>query len=253
MNRPWRRPRGLGLIELMVGITVGLIVAAGASLVAVNQITEHRRLMLETQVQQDLRTAADLLQQDMRRAGFRGEAELGVWAPATGVDSAKEQPAQTASTNLYSPLTITTDSTTGTVVTYSYARWDTVSRSYSSNGVPANNEQFGFKWDQSAQVLYLQLGGLANGQSNWQPITDPDSLLIQNFTVNVSLNSVDLGGFCDKPCGPSAPGAPACPTQDVREVTFTIVGQAVHDRSVVRTLTGTERVRAPVINGACPT
>lgn len=251
MNSPRQRQLGLGLVELMVGITVGLIVAAGASLVAVNQINEHRRLMLETQVQQDLRTAADLLQQDMRRAGFRGKAELGVWAPATRVGSAMEQPAQTASTNLYAPLTITTDPTTGTVVTYSYAR--TVSNSYSPTGVPANNEQFGFKWDQSAQVLYLQLGGLANGQSNWQPITDPDNLLIQNFTVNVSLNSVSLGDFCDKPCNPLTQGAPdSCPSQDVREVTFTIVGQAKQDPNVVRTLTGTERVRAPAINGACP-
>ena len=63
------RQRGLGLVELMVGITVGLIVAAGASMMAVNQINEHRRLMLETQIQQDLRSVADLLQQDLRRAG----------------------------------------------------------------------------------------------------------------------------------------------------------------------------------------
>jgi prepilin-type N-terminal cleavage/methylation domain-containing protein len=75
------RQHGLGLIELMVGITVGLIVAAGASIVAVNQINEHRRLMLEMQIQQDLRTTADLIQQDLRRQGFRGTAELGVWAP----------------------------------------------------------------------------------------------------------------------------------------------------------------------------
>ncbi|MCA1416895.1 prepilin-type N-terminal cleavage/methylation domain-containing protein, partial [Bradyrhizobium sp. NBAIM20] len=123
-------PRGLGLIELMVGITVGLIVAAGASLVAVNQINEHRRLMLEIQVQQDLRTAADLVQQELRRAGFRGRADLGVWSPPQGVGTLKQLEARPASVNEFMPvdtsdtrnlirrpLLVSKSDTTGTVMT----------------------------------------------------------------------------------------------------------------------------------------
>ena len=47
---PRARQRGLSLVELMVGITVGMIIVAGVSLMMVNQIDEHRRLSLETQI-----------------------------------------------------------------------------------------------------------------------------------------------------------------------------------------------------------
>lgn len=256
MTASRRGERGLGLIELMVGITVGLIVAAGASLVAVNQINEHRRLMLEIQVQQDLRTAADLIQQELRRAGFRGRADLGAWVPPQGVGTLQQVDARPASVNQFTPI----DTSDGNnirkplqvsqsddlkVMTFLYAQG-----SYSPTGTPANSEYRGFKWDRSTKVLSLALGLGPTLQPNWQPITDPDSVTIEDFRLNVATQSVSLGDFCDRPCGTS--GTPNCPTQDVYQVSFTLTGKAKHDANVIRTLTGTERVRAPAINGACP-
>lgn len=227
---------GLSLVELMVGITVGLIVAAGASMVAVNQINEHRRLMLEVQVQQDLRTAADLLQQDMRRAGFRGLPQYAIWQPASGVATSSEVPAQAASANPYSSL-VRTDDAAVRALTYSYAR-----TGGNTNDVPSNNEYFGIRWDKAGQVLKLQLG-----RNNWQPITDPESVKIIDFDIDVSSQSTAIADFCDKPCL----GA-GCPAQNVRKVTFTIRAQASHDANVIRTLEGVERIRADAITGACP-
>ena len=74
-----RHSRGLSLVEMMVGIAVGLFIVAGASLVTVNQISDNRRLTLETQVQQDLRAAADLVARDLRRAGYWGKAQTSMW------------------------------------------------------------------------------------------------------------------------------------------------------------------------------
>lgn len=240
------RQRGLGLIELMVGITVGLIVAAGASIVAVNQINEHRRLMLETQIQQDLRTAADLLQQDLRRVGFRGNAELGVWAPPAAAGSLTPQAAAMPSANQFTD-TVKTDNDQLSSLTYLYAGGP-----YSATGTPADSDHFGYKWDKNRKVLYLQLG-LVGGAPNWQPITDPDSVKIVDFTIDVDESqSVDVGDFCDKPCDPLAASAPACPKHIVREVSFKIVGEATHDAKVRRRLTGVERLRADKIVGACP-
>lgn len=238
-----QRQLGLGLVELMVGVTVGLIVAAGASMVAVNQINEHRRLMLETQLQQDLRAAADLLQQDLRRAGFRSEAELGVWAPAKAVGSLNEAGPQLSSVNPYSSFDVLAD-TTGTTISYLYAR--------NPGDVPVGNEHFGFRWVRSSGVLYTQLGVGADGQPNWQPITDPDSVKILDFTIVKSERTISLGDFCDQSCGHA--GEPSCPTQTVREIKFKIVGQTPTQRhlDVTRTLTGTERIRADAITGACP-
>jgi type II secretory pathway pseudopilin PulG len=234
--------QGLGLVELMVGITIGLIVAAGASMVAVNQITEHRRLMLETQVQQDLRAAADLLQQDMRRAGFRGLAQLGVWAPASGVGTPLEQAAQAATANVYSTIT-KSDTDNIRSLEYSYAR--RVDSEYSDGTALLSNEYFGIKWDRAKQTLYLLLGK-KDGQPNWQPITDPDTVKIVDFDIQVVEQSLPLSDFCDSPCTTAG-----CPLQKVRRVEFKIRGSAKHDANVVRTLTGTERIRADAMSGAC--
>ena len=65
-----QRQTGLSLVELMVGVAVGLFVVAGATLVVSNQLGDNRRLMLETQIQQDLRAAADLIARDLRRSGY---------------------------------------------------------------------------------------------------------------------------------------------------------------------------------------
>ena len=51
--------RGLSIVEMMVGIAVGLIVVAAATLMVAGQLADNRRLLLETQVQQDLRASAD--------------------------------------------------------------------------------------------------------------------------------------------------------------------------------------------------
>lgn len=234
-----RAQRGLGLVELMVGITIGLIVAAGASFVAVNQINEHRRLMLETQIQQDLRGAADLIQQDLRRAGFRGRAQLGVWKPASGVGTPLEEPAEAATPSPYSAVEKVDDETTRSLE-YRYARLQ------STGAAVANNEYFGIKWDRARKTLYLQLGRRADDQPNWQPITDPDTLEVIDFNIDVTEQSIDLEGFCERPCT----GA-GCPRQLVRRVDYSIRGQAKHDAAVVRTLSGTERIRSDAMTGAC--
>lgn len=245
LNSVHRRQRGLSLVELMVGITIGMIVTAGASLVAVNQINEHRRLMQETQIQQDLRSAADLIQQDLRRAGYNGSNASGVWAPPTAVGLPNEHAAQMVTANGYSAMT-KSDDDKAMSLRYAYALGS------GGGAEPASNEFFGVKWDKSSKTLYLQLG-LNAGQPNWQPITDPESVQIVDFNIDVASQNVDMGDYCDKPCN-SGPGAaaPVCPVQRVRVVNFTIVGEYSRDHKVRRTLTGTERVRADELTGTCP-
>jgi type IV pilus assembly protein PilW len=236
--------RGLGLVELMVGITIGLIVAAGASMVAVNQINEHRRLMLEMQVQQDLRAAADLLQQDLRRAGFRGLAQYGVWTPATGEGTPLQRPAQAASANRYAAVTdINTDQVRA--IEYLYARKED-GGNYQASGTPQDNEYFGIKWDKNTKALYLKLGR-SEGRDNWQPITDPETVEILDFSVAIQTQDISLAEFCDSGCA----GA-GCPVQQIRHVDFQLRGRAKHDSQVVRSLSSTERIRADAVIGACP-
>lgn len=230
--------RGIGLVELMVGITVGLIVTAGAALVATRQINEHRRLMLEVQIQQDLRVAADLIQQDLRRAGFRGLPANGVWEPEHNTSTTVAAKAATA--NPYAALTT---STSGDVLNYRYAK-DTSAGTPNSTNVVADNEKFGITV--TNKTLYLQQG-VVNGQPNWQPITDPDAVEIVSFTAGIATQQVPLDDLCACPAGGCV-----MPTLTMRRVDITITGVAKSDPSVRRTLQVSEKVRADDISGACP-
>jgi len=240
MNLPMRRAghrtleRGIGLIELMVGITVGLIVAAGAALIATRQITEHRRLMLEVQMQQDLRVAADLLQQDLRRAGYRGLPANGVWEPERGAI-----PPKLAASSPYTGLTQTPG---GSDLFYRYAKFKPGTTAMNTSNTLASNEQFGIRLKD--KTLSLQLG-LVNGQPNWQPITDPESVLIERFVPVVTTQQISLEDVCNCPAGGP------CPTLAVRRVDFTIQAVAKSDSNVRRTLQVSEKIRADDINGVC--
>lgn len=239
--------RGVGLVELMVGITVGLIVTAGAAIVATRQINEHRRLMLEVQMQQDLRIAADLLQQDMRRAGYRGLPANGVWEPER---NAGATPAKEAASSPYASLSNTADT-----LLYQYAKQIPVdpnnpggAKTLNTTNVVASNEQFGVQWNKTDGTLELKLGLRSNGSANWQPITDPNVITIENFAVSIVTQQISLADLCD----PACVSAGNCPTQAIRNVTFTIRATAKSDPSVARTLTVNEKIRADDVSGACP-
>ncbi|WP_157281970.1 PilW family protein [Pelomonas sp. Root1237] len=238
-TKSYRAQRGLGLVELMVGITVGLIVTAGAAVVATRQINEHRRLMLEVQMQQDLRIAADLLQQDMRRAGYRGLPSKGVWEPER---NAGATPAKEAASSPYTALTQTTAG--GSDLFYRYAK--KANGILNVSNIVSGNEQFGVKLED--ETLSIALGLLANGAHNWQPITDPNVVRITNFAANIVTQQIPLDDLCD----PSCTSAGTCPTQSLRTVNFTIRAVARADPSVVRTLTVSEKIRADDISGECP-
>lgn len=215
-----RAQRGLGLIEMMVGLTVGLIVVAGASLMMVSQLADHRRLVLETQVQQDLRAAGDLILRDMRRAGYRLLPDQGIWAAAAAAPRA----------NPYAELTVFPD---GRKVTYSYAKG-------TEDNVVSVNEQFGYRL--SGGVLQYLYGG------TWQPLTDPSTVTVSDLTIAIDTQEVALDEFCTTPC---APGAACPPSLQVRDVRVGLTGTAVHDSKVVRNVTLTTRLRNDAITGAC--
>ena len=74
-----QRPRGLSLVELLVCIAVGMFVVASAAMLVSTQLNDNRKLLLETQVQQDLRAAADIITRELRRAGHWNNAASFVW------------------------------------------------------------------------------------------------------------------------------------------------------------------------------
>ena len=100
--------------------------------------------------------------------------------------------------------------------------------------------RYGVRWNKGNNTLEIQLGS-----GNWQPITDPDSIVIQNFNANVVTQEISL----DDLCGPA--GVATCLKQCQRRVDFTITAAAKSDPNVRRTLTVSEKIRADEITATC--
>jgi prepilin peptidase dependent protein B len=215
------RQRGLSLVELMIGITVGLFVVAGASFMLSNQLHDGRRLMLETRVQQDLRAAADIVVRELRRAGYSGSAAHAAWfRGTTGIQ----------------PSSYTTITAGDSQVSFRYGVDN-------DNNFVATDEQFGFRL--AGGAIQFQLGG-----GNWQALTDTDTLVVNRFTITENVQTIDLNRFCARPC--IATGVTTCgPQQIVRDYDIRIEGYAPSDRTVQRSLRAAVRPRNDPVSGVC--
>lgn len=222
-----RHSRGLSLVEMMVGIAVGLFIVAGASLVAVNQISDNRRLTLETQVQQDLRAAADLVARDLRRAGYWGKAQTSMWY--VGGPNVVGNPYTAAAPDANGAIS--------NEVTFSYSR-DLVE----DDAVDDAKERFGFKLEDD--TIKIRVGDA------WQALTDPTVLKVTRFDVNLAKTTVRQS--CFKACAGGPADTSCWPQQDVRRFTVQIEGQAAFDPSVTRSVTDSVRLRNDANRGACP-
>lgn len=227
--------RGLSIVELLVGIAIGLFVVAGATLVATGQLSDNRKLMQETQLQQDLRAAADLVARELRRSGFWGNAATvvnptGMAAPAA---SPYRFPASSAGAG------------GRTEVLYSFSSVDA--------GHPENNaedaaEQYGFAHDSSAGSIQMYVGA-----SGWQDLTDVAVMKVTKFEVQIP--AIPLLGVevpCPKYC--DATGDTACwPRLTVREATISIAAESRYDPDVKRTIETKVQLRnGTTMTGACP-
>jgi prepilin peptidase dependent protein B len=222
-----RAQRGVSLIEMMVGITIGMIIVAGAVTLSVTQLNEHRRLMLETQIQQDLRAAADLILRDARRAGYWSKPQNGAWTPANPTPMA----------NAYSATT-PASAASGASFEYGYS---VVTLASPEDNISAANERFGFRL--SGGELQFKLG-----EGNWQPLTDRGVMTVTEFRTDFLTQPVSLEEFCPKPCD----GTTLCPQQSIRYLSVRIVAEAKHDKKVVRSVDLRTRLRNDELSGACP-
>jgi prepilin peptidase dependent protein B len=222
-----RAARGLSIVELLIGIAIGLFILAGATVVVSGQLTDNRRLLLETQLQQDLRAAADMIVRDVRRGGYWGNAGGTVWAAAG------------AASNPYRALWTSTAGGRSELM-YSYS---SATPAIPENGVEDDAERYGFALDAGTGTIQMRLGG-----GGWQALTDPDVVRVTQFDVQVNEQVIPVP--CAKAC---TGGGVACwPQQTVRDVAIVIAGRAVHDANVQRSIRSDVRVRNDGLSGACP-
>lgn len=207
---------GLSLVELLVGIAVGLFVVAASAMLVANQLSSNRRLLLETQIQQDLRASADIITREIRRAGYSLAMDAWVW------------PGNVDASNPNQVI----DLPSATEVSFKY------------NRAAGENGPYGFRFDTASSSIQTLLAG-----SGWQELTDRRTLKVTAFAItDQSPPATRLP--CPKLC---ADGTKNCwPTHRVRDYRIDITGEAVHDAAVQRTLSTNVRLRndAVVYNDA---
>jgi type IV pilus assembly protein PilW len=220
--------RGVSLIELMVGLTIGLFIVAGTLTMFANQVGSSRQLLQQARLHQEMRSVMDLVTRDLRRAGAWDNAILGT--VATGAGSA-------TTVNPYRLIEVYSDNGFP-VIEHRFTR-------DSTTGDPENdtldtNERFGFKRD--GDLLRMRLGG-----SGWQPLTDPAVVRVTDFRIDADPQPLSLTSACQGGCAGSS-----CPVLTVRHFTLTLTAELANDKSVSRTLVTTVRPRNDLIEGACP-
>jgi type IV pilus assembly protein PilW len=224
-QRPGRRAAALGvsIVELLVGVTIGLFIVGGGLSVFARNLVGARQVLAETRLNQDLRSAVDLVSRDLRRAGYWGNAILGT--QNIGATSA-------TTANPYSAIT-----SSSSELTYAFS----TDASVDNNTLDAA-EQFGMRLNAGAIQLRVSSG-------NWTDITDTKSLTITSFSITPTTTVLPLGQFCARTC---AVGSPGCPTTTVRSVTIVVQGQSALNSSIERSLRSTVRLRNDQLAGTCP-
>jgi len=231
------RQRGVSLVELMVGITVGLLVVAGASLLVSSQLTENRRLLLETQVQQDLRATADIIARELRRAGHWRRAEAGVASTSNGAAVRNDYMSVGSIGNTQcSGLLANFD------ICFNYLRPLGLADA-DVNGAP----RYTFGYRLTGGVIKTKLSTSAESV---QDLTDVKVLEVRSFTIELNDAVSDANRWvlipCPKLCPPNALNqvtTDCWPRVAMRDATITITGRAVSDHAVQRTVVSRVRLR----------
>lgn len=207
--------RGISLVELLVGMAIGLFILAGAGGMAVQQLAEHRRIVLETQTQQDLRAATDLIARELRKAGRWTTPEAGLWSEGRASRS-----------NPYQPIRVVDG---GRQIEFAYDEW--AAGSDASRAFRLQDEQLEFR-----------LGG-----SGFQALTDPARLVVTALEFRLREHSRSLADGCPRPCI----SVPDCPSRQVRAVDLRIEAHARHDPRVRRDARLAIDLPADALQGAC--
>lgn len=173
------RQRGVSLVELMVGIVVGLFVVLVAGTVYLNTFYSSADSTRLIRLNQDLRAIMDVLTFDLHRAGFSGKAAAGIsdnpFAYRSGTVPAGKLPTD---------IHISPDQT---CILYSF--------DLDLDGAVGSNEYFGFRYNSAAkQVEVLNQSGASPVSDtsqvadcaaySWQPLNLPSEVEVTAMTFS---------------------------------------------------------------------
>lgn len=217
------RQRGLGLIELMVGMVVALIVVAGASALYLNTSQGSINTQRQFRLNQEVRGVMDIITQDVKRAGY--------WSQALTAASGTMNPFAVRGTNA-TDLYLTTVDPTQSCWLYSYDA--TFNTNHIANTVDGYSF-YGFRINNNTIQMLPDNSGLADtstacGDLNtWQNLTDPSAVYIQSLTLYPTYQCLNTANVATNngtaPCSHSG-------DVEVRQLQIGLVAHHVKDTSI---------------------
>lgn len=208
---------GVSLIELLIGIFIGLIVLSGM-IYFLSRIASYSTKNLKTvRLEYEIQTALDLMADDIRRAGFSAN-NSGVMS--SGVNN---NPFMITGT---SDLVVPTSNCI--LFTYDLNK----DGSLPALGSLPSDERFGYRLSAGAiqtRATTDSVFGCTTG--NWENLTDPDLLTITNLVFTLTSNALPLRD-------PITTEAIA-----LRYVNISVAGTLVSDPSVSTTFSTNIKVR----------
>ncbi len=158
-----KKQTGFSLIELMIGITVGLIILAGVVTVVTKTSFSGLENIRSVQLNQQLRNTMHIMHKELQRAGYVEAWTPGSSTVALGLD--------TAAIALFGTVTLGGTCATGVCdcILYSYDRDSDRVQGTSGTGF----ELFGFRLNNGVIQRRTSESPQSCGGSGWQPMTDP--------------------------------------------------------------------------------
>lgn len=208
MSMKFSRQRGLGLVELMISLVIGMIVIAGTLSMTSSTFGANASQMKMSRLNNELRMAMSNITRDMRRTGYNNwtVAQL-----ANGVYTGSPQPA--------SVFTLTSGS-------------ESVVMSYDEDAdglYPATEPTETYSFQFKNNTIEARVGTAS--PPSWNAIVDPSVVQITAFSVTdlsqVLAKTTTLGTF----------------NVTIPMYSISITGRLVKDASVVRTIQETVRLR----------
>ena len=231
--------RGLSVVELMVGLAIGLLVAAAGITALAQHAGSTRKLLLDARLSHELRTGTELMARHLRRAHhWRGAAE-GVWQPGAPPPESN-------------PHRLTIDSPEQLRFSYSSPAGGSPADAPddAKAGPPGTplapvglNEHFGFRLVEGRVDMQL-------GEGRWQALTDPRTLRVTALHIEPVVHEESLAYRCARPC---EAGSDICPPRlRVHTLSVHMAAHSLADPGLTRQSQHQLRLRNDTLSGSCP-
>jgi len=207
---------GITLIELLIGMAVGLVVLAGMIFFLVNLSQYSVSTIRQVRLNYELQAAMSLLTKDIRRAGYHFNAKNMI---GLGVNS---NPFMSATTDISVPST--------SCVLFSYDLDN--DGALPSLNTPPNDERFGYRLNNQIIQTRSQIDtNFSCNSGSWDDLTNIKIIEVTNLTFSLINTVIPLKS------------PPTTESVVIRNLAISITARLASDNSVTQTLSTNLRIR----------